>query len=55
MATGAEPIGLLATAVKVPVVAAIWKTEMLEEFWLPTKSSFPVASFMMKFGDVPAG
>jgi len=46
---------LVETAVRTPVDGVMLKTEMLLEFWLPTKSNFPVVSFTMKIGEVPAG
>lgn len=45
---------LVETAVRTPVDGVMLKTEMLVEFWLPTKSNFPVASLTMKTGEVPA-
>ena len=51
---GVEPMLAVAIDVRTPVSAVIRKTVMLPDDWLPTKRNFPVVSFMMNDGAVPA-
>jgi len=51
---GAEAVLEVEIDVKIPEAGVIRKTVMLGEVWLPTKRSFPVVSFMIKIGAVPA-
>jgi hypothetical protein len=51
---GAELVLLVEMDVKTPVSAAIRKTVMLLDDWLPTKRNLPAVSVMMNEGAVPA-